>query len=92
LRVVGAADSEAEGPNPTHASFAVRTPLIAGTSAELAGYDLAGCRVAVVRGAAGRRLIWTGQTSAGAAAPNGVYLYRLTVGDYRKTGRVVLVR
>ena len=82
---------EPDGPNPTRGSFSLGTPLIPGTTAELAVYDLSGRRIAVVHGPAGSRLIWNGRGSAGTPSPSGVYLYRLTVGAFRKTGRVALV-
>jgi hypothetical protein len=92
LRASAEAADEAGGPNPTHGTFALRTPFVAGTVAELAVFDLSGRRVAVVRGPAGSRLVWSGEARGGTHVPSGVYLYRLTVGDYHKAGRVVYVR
>lgn len=83
---------EADGPNPTSGQFALRTPFAPGTVAELAVFDLAGRRVALVLGPAGSRLVWNGEDRGGSRVPSGVYLYRLTVGDYRRNGRVVHVR
>jgi hypothetical protein len=80
-----------DGPNPTSGTFALSTPYLAGTVAELVMFDLSGRRVAVVRGAAGSRLVWNGEYR-GARVPTGVYLYRLSVGDYHRTGRVVHVQ
>jgi hypothetical protein len=88
----GAVAEGLDGPNPTRGSFSFGTPLVPGTTAELAVYDLAGRRIAVVRGPAGSRLVWDGRASAGTPSPSGVYLYRLTVGAARKTGRLAIVR
>ena len=82
---------EPDGPNPTRGTFALRTPWVPGAQAELAVFDLAGRRIAVVRGPAGARLVWNGAGVGGAPVPSGVYLYRLTVGDRRMSGRVALV-
>ena len=82
----------ADGPNPTRGSFSLATPLVSGATAELAVYDLSGRQVATVRGPSGSPITWNGAGSNGAPLPSGVYLYRLTVGGFRKLGRVALVQ
>ena len=87
-------------PTDVYATFSDKDFLLAlnaaqttgGAVAELAVFDLSGRRIALVKGRAGSRLVWNGETGAGTRVPSGVYLYRLTVGDYQKTGRVLHVR
>ena len=83
---------EGNDPTLTPGRFSIRTPFIPGTMAELTVFDLAGRRVAQIHGGPGSRVVWNGESSAGAPVPSGVYLYRLTVGHYLKTGRLVMVR
>lgn len=86
-----AAAGEVVSSNPTTGPLALRTPFVPNTTAELAVFDLAGRRVGLVHGRAGGLLVWSRETAEGGRAPAGVYLYRLSVGAYEKSGRVVLL-
>src|SRR5206468_11038959 len=81
-----------DGPNPTSGRFAVAAPLIPGASALLTVFDLAGRRIAVVRGRPGSQLVWEGKDAAGMRMGPGIYLYRLAVGKWRQEGKIVVVR
>jgi hypothetical protein len=81
-----------EGPNPTTGQFAIWSGFQGGVTATLSIYDVAGRRVASVRGPAGKRLLWDGTGPSGSRAPPGIYLYRVEVGGSRREGHVVVVR
>jgi len=54
--------------------------------------DLAGRRVASVRGPSGSRLVWEGRDGAGRPVPPGIYLYRMEVDRQRGEGKIVVMR
>ncbi|OGF16538.1 MAG: hypothetical protein A2W00_13295 [Candidatus Eisenbacteria bacterium RBG_16_71_46] len=82
----------AEGPNPTRGAFALATPFVQGAVASLIVSDLAGRRVASVRGPSGSRLVWEGRDGAGRPVPPGIYLYRMEVDRQRREGKIVMMR
>ena len=84
--------AEGEGPNPTRGVFSLDIPANLRGPAKLSVYDVSGRRVAAVLQRDGTRLTWNGTRDAGERLPNGVYLYRLEVGGYRREGRVVVLR
>ena len=55
-------------------------------------FDVAGRRVAAVRGQAGQQLVWEGRNGAGIPVPPGIYLWRLEAGHHVQEGRFVVVR
>ncbi len=83
-------------PNPFNPRVTFSFTLAAAQAAELAAYDLAGRRVAVLAAdvlPAGVHAIgWTGVDDGGRALPSGVYLARLHAGERREITRVTLVR
>jgi hypothetical protein len=69
------------------------SPFVPGAVAQAGVFDLAGRRVARLRGPAGSRLQWDGRDASGRRAPEGVYLYILSVGDRIETrGRMSILR
>jgi hypothetical protein len=79
-------------PNPTHGGPALATPIQPGATAELTVFDLAGRRVATIRGPSNGTVIWNGISADGRPAKGGLYLYRLEIGAERHEGKFVLVR
>jgi hypothetical protein len=80
------------GPNPTSASFRIASPFAPGAVARLRVYDLAGRRVADVRGRAGDPLVWDGKDRSNALVPSGVYLWRMDAAGQVREGKVVVAR
>lgn len=79
--------------NPTSGEFASATPPLSGVTARLLIFDLAGRRVARISGPSGSTLVWDGRDErSGALAAPGVYFYRMEAGDYRRDGKIAVVR
>jgi hypothetical protein len=72
--------------------LAVRAPDAAGARATLSVFDLAGRRVARIRGRGGEVLVWDGAGPAGGRVQTGIYLWRLEAGTHRSQGRLAVVR
>ena len=66
-------------------------PFVRGATAALWVFDLAGRRVAVIRGRSGSRLVWDGKDRGGRRVAPGLYLYRMEVGRHRQEGKVVVL-
>jgi len=81
-----------EGPNPTTGQFTLWSEFQRGVTASLSIFAIAGRRVAMIRGPAGKRLLWDGNGPSGSRAPPGIYLYRMEAGAARREGHVVVVR
>ncbi len=83
-------------PNPFNPSTDIIFSLPAAGQARLAVYNMLGQEVAVLADAtypAGvHRVVWTGCDAAGAPVASGVYLYRLTAGDFAATKKMVLMK
>lgn len=83
-------------PNPARDSVSFAFSLAQASPVELAVYDLAGRRVAlVVDGelSAGRHeYLWSGGTESGGALESGVYFYSLSTPDHRESRRLVILR
>ncbi len=90
------AGEEREGvavtPTGPPGAFAITAPHMPGVTARLTIFDLAGRRVATVRGRAGQPLVWERRDHAGLPVPTGVYLYRLEAGPHRQEGKFLVIR
>jgi FG-GAP-like repeat/FlgD Ig-like domain/FG-GAP repeat len=84
-------------PNPFNPTTTIRYDVPApGAHVELAVYDVAG---RLIRGlislneSSGRKTVqWDGRSDDGAAAASGVYFYRITIGDFAETRKMVLLK
>ena len=80
-------------PNPFHSSTRISFTLAKPSVVRLTVFDVTGRRVAtVVDGAmlAGRHsAAWSGRDSAGRTVASGVYFYRLDIGSWSKTKRML---
>jgi hypothetical protein len=83
-------------PNPTRSAARIEWSLAAPGDVALAVYDASGRRVrSLARGAfpaGAHSALWDGRDDAGAAAPSGVYLYRLDAAGFSGVERVTLLR
>lgn len=83
-------------PNPSFGSVRISYQLAATGVVSLNVYDIAGKLVRTVESgikAAGSHLTtWDGRDQGGRQVANGVYLYRLTAGDYTATRKLTIVR
>ena len=83
-------------PNPFNSQTVICFALPASGEVELAIYDLAGQRVALLvsgmREAGTYAVNWDGRDDRGQELASGVYLYRLRVGNKEETRKLALVR
>ncbi|MBI2503069.1 MAG: T9SS type A sorting domain-containing protein [Candidatus Latescibacteria bacterium] len=83
-------------PNPFNSSSVIRFSLPASGEVELAVFDLAGQKVAVLAGgmreAGAYTVRWDGRDEQGHELASGVYLYRLQSGAQVETRKLVLAR
>lgn len=83
-------------PNPTGDRTAISFHLSAPGRVSLGIYDVAGRLVRTLvsenRTAGHHKAAWDGRDNDGKPATNGVYFYRLTVGDYTSTRKLIIVR
>jgi hypothetical protein len=83
-------------PNPFNPSTRIAFELSARARVELAIYDVAGRRVAVIldgeMGAGRYEVVWHGRTVSGGTAASGIYFCALRAGDAAETRKIVLVR
>jgi len=78
-------------PNPFNPSTAISYELQASSFVSLKVYDTAGRLVATL--VDGRREVGTHEvTFDGSGLPSGIYIYRLQVGDYAASGKMVLLK
>lgn len=83
-------------PNPFNPSTTIRVDLPQDGEPLLAVYDVRGRHVVTLLDewmpAGSHPVVWNGQTASGRQAQSGVYLLRLSVGEERRTGRLVLLK
>ncbi len=83
-------------PNPFNPSTTIRFGLKEGGHVSLRIYDTAGRLVAVLidesRPAGPYATVWNGKDRNGYSAVSGVYFYRLTVGDFLETRKMILLK
>lgn len=83
-------------PNPFDASTSIGFELTVPAQVTLTIYNLLGRRVRVLVNdtySPGRyNRSWNGNDDDGRSAPSGVYLYRLTAGDFEENGKMLLLR
>jgi hypothetical protein len=83
-------------PNPFNPSTEIEYTIPSSSSVELTVYNSLGQRVAVLdegyRSAGSYRVTWDGRDIAGARAASGVYLYRLRVGSFSQTRKMMLLK
>jgi hypothetical protein len=83
-------------PNPTAGEIAIAFVLPQAATVTLRVCDVAGRSVRTLMAArlpAGDHVArWDGRTSAGNAAPDGIYFLDLSAGEYRSMGRMVVLR
>lgn len=83
-------------PNPFNPATTIHFDLPQATALELAVYNLAGQRVAMlahgVRAAGSYAVRWDGRDDAGRSLASGVYLYRLMAGSHTAGGKLLLLR
>jgi flagellar hook assembly protein FlgD len=83
-------------PNPFNPSTTITFALDRQTDITLAIYNIRGEQVKLLaRGttAPGRySVIWDGSTNSGSLATSGVYFYRLSDGQTRLTGKMMLIK
>ena len=82
-------------PNPFNPSTIIPYQLAASSQVRLEVFNLLGQRIATlvdeVRAAGFHTATWHATDAAGRAVAAGVYIYRMTVGEERQTGRMVLI-
>ena len=82
-------------PNPFNPSTIIPYQLVASSEVRLEVFNLLGQHIATLvdgeRPAGFHTATWTATDGAGRAVAAGVYLYRMTVGEERQTGRMVLI-
>jgi len=83
-------------PNPFNPETAISYQLSALSDVELAVYNLLGQKIRILvqtRQSAGRYEVkWDGRDEAGREVSSGVYIYRLQVGDFMQSRKMVLIR
>lgn len=83
-------------PNPTSSRVEIGFQLATEARVELEVFDVRGARV---RGLVSRtlpggvhRVMWDGVSDDGGIVGSGIYLYRLTAGDHRESGKLSILR
>ena len=82
-------------PNPfvTDTEFRFSLPGHAGESVEIEMFDPSGRRIRSLSMPAGRAsLRWDGHDESGKDPGSGVYLYRVRIGEWERSGKVVKIR
>ena len=83
-------------PNPFNPSTTISFSLPTASQATIEIFNLLGQKVATpydgFAEAGNHNVEWNGQTITGETAPSGIYLYRLTAGQYVKTLKMTLVK
>lgn len=83
-------------PNPFNPATTIRFAIPTQSGVSLAIYDLLGREVRRLvddRKQAGyHEVVWDGKDNAGNAVGSGVYMYKLTAGEFSKTERMVLMK
>ncbi len=83
-------------PNPFNPSTTIMYDLPRSTYVRLAVYNILGQEVATlvdgVESAGNKQVVWSGRDSQNNPVTSGVYLYRLTAGEFRGTGKMLLLK
>lgn len=83
-------------PNPFSSSTRMRFELLEPVHVTLTIYSLLGRRIRVLvdetHGPGIYARTWNGRDGDGRAVPSGVYLYRITAGEFEKSGKMLLLR
>jgi len=83
-------------PNPFNASTTIRFELPSSRMVALEIYGLLGQKLRILvnekRSAGQHQVLWDGRDDAGNSLPSGVYLCRLSAGEFVATKRMVLLR
>jgi hypothetical protein len=83
-------------PNPFNASVAIRYSLPTESDVNLAIYDIRGREVKTIYkegdSPGENYVLWDGTDNSGDKVSSGVYLYRLTAGEYEATSRMTLLK
>lgn len=83
-------------PNPFNPHTTIRFRLARTTAVRLAVYNLAGERIKMLvdgtLAAGEHRTIWDGRTQTSTPAASGLYVYKLEAGEFRGSGKMLLVR
>jgi hypothetical protein len=83
-------------PNPFNPSTTIRYDLPASGQVELIIYDILGREVQkLVSGfqeIGYQQIVWDSQNNQGQSVASGIYLYRLTAGDFVQTKKLILLR
>jgi len=83
-------------PNPFNPATEIEFTIPSSSSVELTVYNVLGQRLAVLvdsyRAAGAYRVTWDGSDLTGARAASGVYFYRLRVGSFSQTRKMMLLK
>lgn len=83
-------------PNPFNARTSIRYSLARDSHVDLHVYDITGKRiitlVARAQSAGTRNVVWDGRDENGRDASSGIYLCRLSAGDFGETRKMLLIR
>ena len=83
-------------PNPFNPSTDISFSLPKSGQVKLTVYNILGAEVATlvdeIRSAGVHRITWDGTDKSGNPVASGVYLYRLTAGDFAETKKMVLMK
>ena len=83
-------------PNPFNPDTEIKYGLAAGGPVRLVIYNLLGQEVRTlvdgVQAAGYYQVLWDGRNQRGRTVGSGVYLYRITAGDYSESRRMVLLK
>jgi hypothetical protein len=83
-------------PNPFNPTTTISYALPVRSNMTLNVYDVQGRLVSTlingVQAAGSHHVTWNGLNNAGELVPSGLYMYRMTAGDFTKTGRMTLLK
>ena len=83
-------------PNPFNPRTMIRFVVAEESPVALEIFDLRGQRIRALvnerRPAGNHEVYWDGMDGAGRSVPSGTYFYRLTVGDFRTTNKMLLLK
>ena len=83
-------------PNPFNPATTIQCDLPKNSEVKLAIYNILGEQVKVLVNsmieAGTHRIVWNGKDDNGSNVASGIYLYRLTTGEYRETKKMTLLR
>lgn len=83
-------------PNPFNATTAIEVGLPKGGDVRVEVFDMLGKKVTTLvdgeMNAGMHRIVWNGVDNAGREVASGVYLYRVTAGDFSETKKMTLIK